>query len=316
MPASRAARRATASRTSDRPGEDPAIEALDLLDRLGEIVGRRHRYGTVSICAQMSTAMMSAPSSASRTAWPTTLASGRSGDEGDLAFELSHCRFSHRYRRIQRASPANGLSSQDRSGGRRLIETATRRCEWSPDGRGAAPPSTVGQCPAAPWPFTHSGSGPSSGRTGEELRRHATTTARNRTPSTSTRSAGLWVTQVGEQLGLAPHRREAAQRTDVAGQEVVVDGERAGVNVTHGFDQHNDPTRPANQIQPGHSDSRTPPDGRTSHRVSTVLTVGTSQSYSCRCWRPSDAARPDVGSSPGGRNRVRPAGRRTGRRSP
>ena len=50
-------------------GDDPPVQRLDLLDRLGQVVlrGQRVRHG--SICAQMSNAMMSAPSCASRTAW-------------------------------------------------------------------------------------------------------------------------------------------------------------------------------------------------------------------------------------------------------
>ena len=51
-------------------GDDPPVERLDLLDRLGEVARRRPSgRGTVSIWRQMSTAMMSAPSCASRTAW-------------------------------------------------------------------------------------------------------------------------------------------------------------------------------------------------------------------------------------------------------
>jgi hypothetical protein len=50
-------------------GEDPPVQGLNLLRGGGEVLGRGHRVRTLSICAAMSTAMMSAPSSASLTAW-------------------------------------------------------------------------------------------------------------------------------------------------------------------------------------------------------------------------------------------------------
>ena len=40
--------------------------------------------------------------------------------------------------------------------------TGTLRCEWSTEGFGVAPETAASA--ASPWPCTHSGSGPSSGR--------------------------------------------------------------------------------------------------------------------------------------------------------
>src|SRR5689334_14361935 len=64
-------------------------------------------------------------------------------------------------------NPARGLSSQAGSGGRRPIVTGTGsdgrfRCEWSPEGFGGAAPTAAARA-VAPWPLTHSGSGPSRG---------------------------------------------------------------------------------------------------------------------------------------------------------
>ena len=53
----------------DLGGEDAAVEPLDQIGGLGQVLRRgRRNLATLSICLQMSTAMMSAPSCASRTA--------------------------------------------------------------------------------------------------------------------------------------------------------------------------------------------------------------------------------------------------------
>ena len=54
--------------------------------------------------------------------------------------------------------------------------------------------------------------------------------------------------QLGEELGLAPHRSEATAGVDVAGQELAVDHERAGVHVAHRVDEADDPAGAA-QVQ-------------------------------------------------------------------
>src|SRR5207344_185504 len=66
---------------------------------------------------------------------------------------------------------------------------------------------------------------------GEELGRQAPATARVVGRTCLAGPAGLRLAQAGEQPGLAPHRGEAARAADVAGQEGLVDGERAGVDV-------------------------------------------------------------------------------------
>src|SRR5205823_3135569 len=73
---------------------------------------------------------------------------------------------------------------------------------------------------------------------------------------------GLGPAQVGEQLRLPPHGGEAAGIADVAGQEAVVDGERAGVHVAHRVDQADHPARAA-QVEAG---QRVPGRGQVFHR--------------------------------------------------
>ena len=84
---------------------------------------------------------------------------------------------------------------------------------------------------------------------GEELRRHAPALARVVERARRARAAGLRAAQVGEQLRVPPHALEPAGRAHVAGQEVLVDRERARVHVTHRVDQAHHPPRPA-QVQP------------------------------------------------------------------
>ena len=83
---------------------------------------------------------------------------------------------------------------------------------------------------------------------GEELRRHAAAPARVVVPARRARAAALRLAQLGEQLGLAPDLREAAGLADVAGEELVVDRERAGVDVADRIDQADDPPGAA-QVQ-------------------------------------------------------------------
>ena len=83
---------------------------------------------------------------------------------------------------------------------------------------------------------------------GEELGRHASAAARVVGRARLAGAAGLRAAQLGEQLGLPPHRGEAAGAADVAGQEVLVDGERAGVHVADRVDQADHPARAA-QVQ-------------------------------------------------------------------
>src|SRR5579859_1400714 len=85
---------------------------------------------------------------------------------------------------------------------------------------------------------------------GEELGRHAPAAARIERPAGPAGSPGLRLAQAGEQRRLAPYHLEAAWLPDVPGQEVLVDGERAGVYVTHGIDEAYHAPRPAH-VQPG-----------------------------------------------------------------
>src|SRR5689334_5143942 len=76
---------------------------------------------------------------------------------------------------------------------------------------------------------------------GEELRGHASAAAGIECSAGLARAAGLWPAQAGEQLRLPPYPGEAARLADVAGQELLMDGERAGVDVAHRVDQAHHP---------------------------------------------------------------------------
>ena len=114
--------------------------------------------------------------------------------------------------------------------------------EWSTIGRGSFGDAASA---ASPWPPTHSGSGPSSG-TGEELRRHAPALAGVVLPheahapadcgSRSRRTTRSFHT--GETTGVADARLE-----------LVVDDERAGVDVADRVDQAHHPAGAAH-VQP------------------------------------------------------------------
>ena len=76
---------------------------------------------------------------------------------------------------------------------------------------------------------------------GEELRGHAPAAAGAERRAGLACAAGLRAAQPGEQLRLPPHPGEAARLADVAGQELLMDGERAGVDVAHRVDQAHHP---------------------------------------------------------------------------
>src|SRR6266487_3589942 len=83
---------------------------------------------------------------------------------------------------------------------------------------------------------------------GEELGRHAPAAARVVGRTRLAGAPGLRPAQPGEQLGIPPHRGESAGAADVPGQEVLVDGERARVDVADRVDQADHPARAA-QVQ-------------------------------------------------------------------
>src|SRR5689334_10129093 len=72
---------------------------------------------------------------------------------------------------------------------------------------------------------------------GEELRGHASAAAGAECAAGLARAAGLRLAQAGEQIRLPPYPGEAARLADVAGPELLMDGERAGVDVAHRVDQ-------------------------------------------------------------------------------
>ena len=75
------------------------------------------------------------------------------------------------------------------------------------------------------------------GQAGEELRRHAPALAGVERAAAGARSCRLRFAQRGEQVALLPHGAEATGVAYVAGVELVVDDERAGVHVAHRIDE-------------------------------------------------------------------------------
>jgi len=78
------------------PGDDPPVQRLDLLDRLGQVVRSGHRVGhAADLGADVDRddvgALLGQPDGVR-----PSLPPGRAGDEGDLAFELS-CHFCHSF---------------------------------------------------------------------------------------------------------------------------------------------------------------------------------------------------------------------------
>ena len=108
----------------------------------------------------------------------TTAASARRGggrpgasrnEAGQRVLVTRAIRRPHRAKRGWRWAQADGHGHRRRAAGpggpagRCGTRGAAGRCEWSPDGRGAGTPACASRA-RSPWPFTHSGSGPSSGR--------------------------------------------------------------------------------------------------------------------------------------------------------
>src|SRR6266568_8455180 len=80
---------------------------------------------------------------------------------------------------------------------------------------------------------------------GEELGRHAPAAAGVVGRTRLAGAPGLRPAQPGEELRLPPDRGEAPGAADIAGQEVVVNGERAGVDVADRVDQADHAARAA-----------------------------------------------------------------------
>ena len=120
--------------------------------------------------------------------------------------------------------------------------------EWSTGERGAPSRSRLdqGHLPEAAHALRVR---PVQRQAGEELRRHAAAAAGVVGRAGRTGPAGLRLAQVREQVRGAPHRGEAARVEHVAGQELGVDRERAGVDVTDRVDQA-DHAAGAAQVQP------------------------------------------------------------------
>ena len=93
------------------------------------------------------------------------------------------------------------------------------------------------------------GVGPVERQPGEELGRHAPAAAGVEGAARGAGARTLRLAQGPEERRLAPHGGEAARVANVAGQELAVDHERAGVHVAHGVDEADDPAGTA-EVQP------------------------------------------------------------------
>ena len=89
------------------------------------------------------------------------------------------------------------------------------------------------------------GVGPVEGQAGEELGRHAPAAAGVERTARRAGPRALRLAQRGEERRLAPDGGKASGVAHVAGEELAVDDERAGVDVADGVDEADDPPRPA-----------------------------------------------------------------------
>src|SRR5690349_10991087 len=80
---------------------------------------------------------------------------------------------------------------------------------------------------------------------GEELGGHATAAAAVVVPATAAGACRLRLAQLAEQRCVLPHVVKTAVRQDISREKAVVDGERAGVDVTHRIDQADHAARAA-----------------------------------------------------------------------
>ena len=138
----------------------------------------------------------------------------------------------------------------------------------------------------------------------EELRRHAPPAAFVEQPAARARAGVLRLAQLAEQLGLAPHALEAAGVANVAGEELVVDHERARIHVSDRIDQaHHAPG--SAQVQPG---QRRSVAAQVEERVSgehAARRGASSHSYSSRCCAAVGCSRSHTSAPrPDGRRRV------------
>ena len=202
----------------------------------------------------------------------------------------------------------HGAVGADRTSG-------TQRPAWAPAAaprhghlgvteRRAAGVPTRAASAASPWPCTHSGSGPSSGRPGEELGRHAPAPAGVAGPARRARARALGLAERREERRVAPHRGETrpASRT-LPARNSLVDHERAGVDVADGVDQAHHAARAA-QVEPveGLAEGGEVEEGVAGQHVG-VLEQPVVQRRAAA--RRSGAARPSVSTPrPEGRSRV------------
>src|ERR1700728_2038256 len=271
-PASNAARRPPSSRTSACRATIRRPSASTSLTVWSRSWGVAIGYGTVSIWRQMSTAMMSAPSWASRTAWlrpwpraapvmKATLPSSLPATDSLLAERILFMpgTGSRRLPALPRESGQRVLvagvrgwrlrtaADRDRHRLGPAAHAATVRVVQRRAGRGRRVGSRQGLGTVSLHAFRV---GPVQRQAGEELGGHAAAAARVEGLARCARSPGLRPAQLGEKLRVAPHRGEPAGLPHVPGQELLMDCERARVNVAHRVDQADHTAGPA-EVQAG-----------------------------------------------------------------
>src|SRR5690348_7793866 len=265
-PASNAARSPASSRTSAWRATIRRSSASTALTVSARSSGVAIGYATLAIWAQMSTAMMSAPSSASRIAWLRPCPRAAPVMKATLPSSFPATPLAPFTSVTDSGRPGSAAGAEAGQGtlvAGRVRRTPADRHRDGPGGHGRPRPVRVvaGRFRRdGSWLNRGQGCGAMSldalrvravqGQPGEELGRHAPAPARVVGRAGGAGAAGLRPAQVGEQLGFPPHGRESAGAADAAGQEAVVDGERAGVDVAHRVDQADHPARAA-QVEPG-----------------------------------------------------------------
>ena len=144
--------------------------------------------------------------------------------------------------------------AQARAGERKRTGVGTGIGVPSPSDLGVPERRTAAGRPSAasavsPWPCTHSGSGPSSGRPVKNLAAMQPPWQASKEPHEAQAPALCGSRSEVNSVGVAPHGGEAARVAHVAGQELAVDDERAGVDVADRVDQAHDPAGAA-QVEP------------------------------------------------------------------
>ena len=185
-----------------------------------------------------------------------------------------------------RLEPAAGISvtAQADPSGLSSHARARRAALGHVDRAAAGPDRSPARRPAArsPCPSTHSGSGPSSGSPVKNLAAMQPPRHVSNSPQLAHAPA---VCGSRSSANSSDSRQTSAKPpgvAHVAGEELVVDRERAGVHVADRVDQAHDAARRRTGSARAAA-RRTPPGGRTSRRSGRSSPCASSHSYSSRC---------------------------------